>query len=158
MENTESIFMEKAIASAREGITCNHGGPFGACVVKDNEILATSHNTVIRDNDPTCHAEMNAIREASKSLNTHILSDCVLYTTAEPCPMCLAAIYWARIPKIIVGAHRKVAAKFGFDDDFFYEELLLPTPERKVKIVENISSKECESVFSEWKELKRPLY
>lgn len=158
MEDTKQLFMEKAIASAREGVTCNHGGPFGACIVKDGEVIATGHNTVIRDGDPTCHAEMNAIREASRKLNSHILKDCELYTTAEPCPMCLAAIYWARIPKIFVGAHRDVAAHFGFDDDFFYKELVLPFSERQVEIVENILSEECQEVFSEWKELQRPLY
>src|SRR5438093_8259131 len=116
-------FMKLAITSAREGVELDHGGPFGACIVRGDEVISVAHNTVLRDSDPTCHAEMNAIRSACKVLETHVLADCEIYTTAEPCPMCLAAINWARLKQIVVGVPRECAAAFGFDDAVFYSEL-----------------------------------
>lgn len=136
------------------------GGPFGACIVDENgEVIAVSHNTVLKDHDPTCHAEINCIREASRRLGTHILSNCTLYTTAEPCPMCLAAIYWARIKKVYIGVDRGCAARYGFDDAFFYEQLKLPYEERAIEVhFDPLSAVFCENVFARWQQLDRRLY
>lgn len=151
-------FMQLAVNSAREGIQAEEGGPFGACVVKDGEVISVAHNTVLKDKDPTCHAEMNAIRAACTKLGTHNLEGCELYTTAEPCPMCLAGIYWARISKFYVGVDRDCAAKHGFDDAFFYEQLQLPPEQRDVPAEGGVHSQDCEAVFTQWKELGGELY
>lgn len=156
--NPQNNFMLDAIRSAKEGIEAEHGGPFGACIVKENKIIALAHNTVLRDHDPTCHAEMNAIRLASKTLNTHILSGCELYTTAEPCPMCMAAIYWASLDKVFVGVNKDCAARFGFQDDFLYQELVKPLKERLIPFVGGVMSKDCEEVFEQWRALGGSLY
>jgi guanine deaminase len=150
--------MELAIQSAQEGIRANDGGPFGACVVHGNKVISTAHNTVLRDQDPTCHAEMNAIRAACKVLKRFNLSDCELYTTAEPCPMCLAGIYWARIAKIYVGVKKDVAAEFGFDDAEFYSELTVPYEHRRITCDIGLLNDRCREVFQEWKALGRQLY
>ncbi len=151
-------FMQQAVNSAIEGIQNKDGGPFGACIVKDQKLIAVSHNTVLKDKDPTCHAEMNVIREAAKKLRTHVLSGCTLYTTAEPCPMCLAAIYWARIDRFIVGVPKDCAASYGFDDAFFYEQILLPEDQRQIPSKKGILASECEKVFKQWKEIEGVLY
>lgn len=151
--------MELAIQSAYEGIEKNEGGPFGACIVDDKgQVLAITHNTVLRDQDPTCHAEMNSIREASRKLGHYNLSNCEIYTTAEPCPMCLAAIYWARIKRIHIGVAKDCAARYGFDDAFFYEQIDLPTDQREVQEIRNQKSAECEAVFAKWKGIQGKLY
>lgn len=116
-------FMEKAVLEALEGVKERHGGPFGAAIIKDDEVIALGHNEVIATNDPTAHAEVVAIRKASKKLGRFDLSDCVLYTTCEPCPMCYSAAHWAKIPKIYYGATREDAADAGFDDSYLYEVL-----------------------------------
>lgn len=150
--------MHLAIQSAIEGINNNDGGPFGAAIVRDNQIIAVAHNTVLKDNDPTCHAEINAIRLACQHLKRHELSDCQIVTTMEPCPMCLTAIYWARIQKIYIGAQRQVAQKYGFDDVHFYEEIARPLEQRKV-ICETLTlGTQVEEVFKEWQALNRDLY
>ncbi len=113
--------MQEAYNEALKGINSNEGGPFGAVIVKNDKIIAKAHNRVIVSNDPTAHAEVNAIREASKQLQNFNLSGCELYTTCEPCPMCLGAILWARIDKVYYGATKEDAKKGGFDDAFFYE-------------------------------------
>ena len=115
--------MQLAIQSSLEGIKNNEGGPFGAAIVRNNQVISVAHNTVLKDGDPTCHAEMNAIRLACKHLGDHVLSGCEIYSTVEPCPMCLSAIYWARIDKIYVGAPKAIAEKYGFDDVLFYQEI-----------------------------------
>lgn len=150
--------MQYAIDSAKEGIIANHGGPFGACIVKNNKLISVAHNTVIRDHDPTCHAEMNAIRQACKVLGTQDLTGTEIYTTAEPCPMCFCAIYWANVSKIWVGVSKDCAALYGFRDDFFYEQLLLPPNQRQIPCEFGIKADECKIVFQEWKDLERPLY
>lgn len=142
--------MLAAVDSALEGITKGEGGPFGAAIVCNGKVIATGHNTVLKDHDPTCHAEMNAIRNAAKALNTHVLSTCVLYTTAEPCPMCLSAILWARIPHVIVGVDRQVAAQYGFDDALFYEQLALPDSEKMITIQTGCCQPQCEALFKTW--------
>lgn len=150
--------MQQAIQSALQGVKANDGGPFGAAVVKDNQIISVAHNTVLVDKDPTCHAEVNAIRMACKALDTHILSDCELYTTVEPCPMCLSAIYWARIKKIYAAAQKTVAAKYGFDDVFIYKEFDLSPEARSIPCVHTQQCSESEEVFKQWKDLERSLY
>lgn len=125
--------MREAIRLADESVR-RGGGPFGAVIVKDGEIVAGSSNSVTLDNDPTAHAEVNTIREACRRLGTFDLSGCTIYTSCEPCPMCLGAIYWARIGRIFYGNTRKDARDIDFADDFIYEELDRPMDERAVPI------------------------
>ncbi len=151
-------YMQVAIDSAREGIQAGHGGPFGACVVKGDKVVGVGHNTVLRDSDPTCHGEVMAIRHACQTLGTHVLDGCHLYTTADPCPMCLSAIYWARIDAIFVGADMECAARHGFDDSVFREQVCLPAEKRSIPSQTGILEAECEKVFHEWRELNGILY
>ncbi len=124
-------FMREAIRLANESVK-NGGGPFGAVIVKDNEIIAGSSNSVTIDNDPTAHAEVNTIRQACKKLGTFDLSGCVIYTSCEPCPMCLGAIYWAKIDRIYYGNNRTDARNIDFADDFIYDELNRQFDERTI--------------------------
>ena len=116
-------FMSEALNEAYEGIKNHHGGPFGSVVVKDGEIIGRGHNCVLRDNDPTLHGEIQAIRDACKNTGTHDLSGCELYTTAQPCPMCLGAILWAGIDKVYYGCNIDDTEKIGFRDEVFYKML-----------------------------------
>lgn len=116
-------FMRAAAMSALGGIRLQHGGPFGAAVVRDGVIVSCAHNMVLHRGDPCCHAEMNAIQQACQSLGTHDLSDCELFTTCEPCPMCWGAVQWSRLGKAYIGVDRHTAAKYGFDDKVFYDEI-----------------------------------
>ena len=141
--------MEKAIELSRKGMNNNEGGPFGAVVVKNGEIVGEGSNKVTSTNDPTAHAEIVAIRNACKKLNTFDLSGCVLYTSCEPCPMCLSAIYWSRLDKIYYANTREDAAKIGFDDDFIYREIPLDIKDRSLKM-EHIESAEAKKIFEEW--------
>ncbi len=143
-------FMRQAIALAVENVK-NGGGPFGAVVVRNGEIVATGVNRVTPDNDPTAHAEVKAIRAACTKLGTFDLSGCVIYSSCEPCPMCLGAIYWAHIDKIYYGANQHDAAAVNFDDSFIYRELELPVGKRR-KPVENILHNEALAPFNLWKE------
>ncbi len=127
-------FMRKAIALSIDNVKQNKGGPFGAVVVKDGKIIATGANCVTADNDPTAHAEVTAIRNACKALGTFQLDDCEIYTSCEPCPMCLGAIYWARPKAVYYGNTKADAAKINFDDQFIYDELDLPLEKRNLKI------------------------
>jgi tRNA(Arg) A34 adenosine deaminase TadA len=127
-------FMREAIRLADESVK-NGGGPFGAVIVKDGEIIAGRSNSVTIDNDPTAHAEVNTIREACRRLGTFDLSGCTIYTSCEPCPMCLGSIYWARISRIFYGNTRKDAREINFADDFIYEELERPLYARTVPIL-----------------------
>lgn len=115
--------MRAAAMSALGGIRLQHGGPFGAAVVRDGVIVSCAHNMVLHRGDPCCHAEMNAIQQACQSLGTHDLSDCELFTTCEPCPMCWGAVQWSRLGKAYIGVDRHTAAKYGFDDKVFYDEI-----------------------------------
>ena len=121
-QNYDEKVMNYCIDLSIENVEENIGGPFGSIVVKDNKIIGTGTNTVIMDHDPSAHAEVNAIRDACKTLKTHDLSDCILYTSCEPCPMCLSCIYWANINKCFYVNDRKDAAKIGFSDEFIYNE------------------------------------
>ena len=134
------------------------GGPFGAVVVKDGKVISECGNAVTVNNDPTAHAEVNAIREACKKLGTFDLKGATLYTSCEPCPMCLAAAYWARVSRICFAADRHDAADAGFSDAFIYEEINLPVDKRSIPI-EQIKLKESNMPFDTWKENdKKTLY
>lgn len=158
MPKNVNQIMQLAIDSAMEGITKNEGGPFGACVVKGDKVISVAHNTVLRDNDPTCHAEMNAIRQAAKALGTYDLTGCEIYSTVEPCPMCLTAINWARIDKIYAAAENKVAAIYGFDDQVFYDQVKMSSNSRNIPYEKLPLDDESESVFKAWKALGREVY
>ncbi len=140
--------MLKAIALSKKNID-KGGGPFGAVVVKDGIIISTGVNRVTAHNDPTAHAEVNAIRKAARKLGTFNLSGCEIYTSCEPCPMCLGAIYWAHIDKIYYGNTKTDAAAIGFDDSFIYDELKQEITQRKVKIVQLLPQKAMEA-FEKW--------
>lgn len=142
--------MMEAIKLAQHGVRENEGGPFGCIIVKGETIVGRGNNRVTSTNDPTAHAEVVAIRDACKNIGTFQLDECEIYTSCEPCPMCLGAIYWAR-PKIIYYANnRKDAADIGFDDSMIYEEMSKTYPERKIPIL-SISREEALTVFNEWK-------
>src|ERR1700753_3050247 len=131
----EREFMQQAIRLATENVTSGRGGPFGAVVVKDGKVIATGANQVTAVNDPTAHAEVTAIRNACKALGTFQLEGCDVYTSCEPCPMCLAALYWSRCRAIYYGNSAADAAKVGFDDSRLYEEVKKPLSERTIPIV-----------------------
>lgn len=141
-------FMRKAIELSIENVK-NGGGPFGAVIVKDGEIVATGVNRVTANHDPTAHAEVSAIRAACQKLGTFDLSGCEIYTSCEPCPMCLGAIYWAHLDKIYYGNNKTDAARIGFDDSFIYDELALPRTLRKLP-VRILMDKEAEEAFRMW--------
>lgn len=141
-------FMREAIKLANDNIK-NGGGPFAAIIVKDGKIVGRGANQVTNHIDPTAHAEILAIRDASKNLNTIDLADCTLYTTCEPCPMCFGAIYWSHISKVFYGNSKEDAANIGFDDDFIYKELELSKDKRKLKMVSLLRDEAIET-FKEW--------
>lgn len=128
----DNAFMHEAIRQAVENVRSGRGGPFAALVVKEGRVVAIGSNCVTSTNDPTAHAEVIAIREACRALNTFQLSGCELYTSCEPCPMCLGAIYWARPDRVYFAATASDAADAGFDDSFIYEELKRPNSERRI--------------------------
>ncbi|WP_462408667.1 nucleoside deaminase [Neobacillus sp. Marseille-QA0830] len=130
MANAE--FMQKAIDVAYDNVTAGHGGPFGALVVKDGKVIGVGRNEVTSSHDPTAHAEVQAIRAACQYLQDFQLMDCDIYTSCEPCPMCLGAIYWARPRAVYYACTKEDAAKIGFDDQFIYEELDLPMENRRI--------------------------
>ena len=142
-------FMRQAIKLATENVTSGRGGPFGAVVVKDGKVIATGTNQVTASNDPTAHAEVTAIRNACQALGTFLLDGCEVYTSCEPCPMCLAAIYWARCEAIFYGCGAADAAKAGFDDAFLYEEMKKPLVERSLPIV-NMLPEAAWASFAAW--------
>jgi tRNA(Arg) A34 adenosine deaminase TadA len=141
--------MNEAIRLSFETMRNNTGGPFGAVVVKNGQIIARGFNRVVSTNDPTAHAEVVAIREACKALNTFQLDDCEIYTSCEPCPMCMAAIYWARPAKVFYANSKTDAAGIGFDDDFIYKELELSYDKRRIPLV-RMMEKEALEAFKEW--------
>ncbi|HOE68366.1 MAG TPA: nucleoside deaminase [Candidatus Omnitrophota bacterium] len=145
--------MKLAIRTAAQGMKKNDGGPFGACIVRNGRVIATAHNTVLLKKDATCHAEVNAIREASRKLRRFDLSDCVIYSTTEPCPMCFSAIHWARIPLVIWGTAIADVARLGFN------ELSLPNSRMKrygkspVKSRGKFLLKECRALLEKWERM-----
>lgn len=151
-----NIFMNEALNEAYEGIQAGHGGPFGSVVVKDNKIIGRGHNRVLINNDPTCHGEIDAIRDACRNIGKYDLSGCELYTTGEPCPMCLYACLWARIDKVYYGCSIEDNSKIGFMD----EELdSLGSARKELKDYLNCIDREaCLKLFDEYNEMEHTLY
>ena len=145
-----STFMRAAIRISLAKMRGNHGGPFGAVVVRRGKIVGRGWNQVTSTNDPTAHAEVTAIRDACRRLKTFQLDDCELYTSCEPCPMCLAAIYWARLRRVYYGNTRQDAARIDFDDDFIYREVARPIARRKIPMKQLLRD-EALNAFEEWK-------
>ena len=146
----EEKFMKAAVQMSYEGMLNNEGGPFGCVIVKGDEIVGRGNNKVSSTNDPTAHAEVTAIRDACKNLGSFQLDDCEIYTSCEPCPMCLGAIYWAR-PKVVYYANnREDAANIGFDDSMIYAEMSLDMADRKIPII-SLGREGAITVFEAWK-------
>ena len=142
-------FMRAALKLAEDGIRSGRGGPFGCVIVRRGVIVGRGQNAVTSTNDPTAHAEIVAIRDAARTLGTFQLADCELYTSCEPCPMCLAAIYWARIPTVFYGNTRADAAAIGFDDDFIHQQMRLPPEQRRLAMTPLLHA-EAQAVFQAW--------
>lgn len=149
MNELDRQFMMRAVELARQGMQSNDGGPFGCVVVKDGRVIGEGSNAVTSTNDPTAHAEVVAIRNACKNLGTYQLDGCTVYTSCEPCPMCLGAIYWARPAAIFYAGTQEDAAAAGFDDERFYGEMAKPNEERELKMV-SLLREEAQRVFGEW--------
>jgi guanine deaminase len=142
-------FMEKAIDVALNNVLTNHGGPFGAIVVKDGKIIGIGRNEVAVSKDPTAHAEVQAIRAACQYLNSFQLDDCDIYTSCEPCPMCFGAIYWARPRAVYYACSKEAAAEIGFDDQFIYEQLTFPMEQRTIPMIK-IYPSNSDLPFRKW--------
>ena len=151
MSNNINNFMSRAIELSIASVRSN-GGPFGCVIVKNNKIIAEGYNKVTETNDPTAHAEIVTIRKACNELKSFHLQGTEMYTSCEPCPMCLSAIYWSHIDKIYYGNTRKDAAKIGFDDNFIYDELSMDLNKRKI-ILQQVKEQDAIKAFREW-ELK----
>lgn len=143
-------FMRRAIEVAREGVEHDAGGPFGCVIVKDGGVVGEGYNQVTSSNDPTAHAEIVAIRDACRKLGTFQLTGCAVYTSCEPCPMCLGAIYWSRPDAIFFAGTREDAAAAGFDDELFYQELEKPNDDRHLRMLQLLRD-EAQQVFDLWK-------
>lgn len=148
-KDQDNKFLRMAIALAREGMEGGNGGPFGAIVVKQGEVIGRGFNRVLSGNDPTAHAEITAIRDACRKLDSFQLDGCTLYTSCEPCPMCLGAIYWARPERMVYACSRHDAASVGFDDHFIYEEISLP-PEKRQLDSEQLLNEEALEIMKLW--------
>jgi len=148
-------YMKVAIIEARKGIHNGHGGPFGAVIVKDGVIVGKGHNQVLRNNDPTCHGEMMAIHKACKTLGTYDLSGCEIYTTGEPCPMCMSAILWANIDKVYYGCNILDTEQIGFRDKKFYD---MQKPGEREKLVIELDRDACLKLYAEYMRLTHKLY
>ncbi|WP_373493171.1 nucleoside deaminase [Aquiflexum sp.] len=158
MEQNHEFYMRMAIELSRNGMVQGKGGPFGCVIVKDGNVIGKGSNSVLLTNDPTAHAEIMAIRDACKNLGHFQLDGCELYTSCEPCPMCMGAIYWARPSRVFYANTKMDAAEIGFDDDFIYQELELPKANRKIPF-EQISQIEAKKVFQDWlKKENKNLY
>ena len=142
-------YIKRAIELSEKGMESNAGGPFGAVVVKNGEIIAEGFNQVTSSNDPTAHAEVVAIRKACEKLNAFQLDDCIIYTSCEPCPMCLGAIYWARPKAVYYSCTKEDAAAIGFDDHFIYDEIDKNIENRSIKFI-NLDREEGRKVFKKW--------
>jgi tRNA(Arg) A34 adenosine deaminase TadA len=151
MDVYKAEFMKRAIELAKANVEKGNGGPFGAVVVKDGKIIAEAMNEVVSNNDPSAHAEVLAIRRACQNLQQYQLNGCEIYSSCEPCPMCLGTIYWARPDRVYFAANRKDAAASGFDDDYIYQELALPTDKREIPFY-SIMRNEALEAFKEWDE------
>lgn len=149
-------FMKLAKDAALEGIEKREGGPFGAVIVKDDEIIAIGNNKVLGLNDPTAHAEIVAIREASRKLKTYDLKDCILYTSAYPCPMCLSAIIWANIDRVYYGCYKEDAENIGFRDNFIYE--ILKGDINNLLDIKSLDREECLEIFDKYQKNNGTIY
>jgi len=157
MENNEQeLMMKEAIALSLDNVLTGNGGPFGAVVVKDGKIIARGVNRVTNTNDPTAHAEVMAIRAACTALGTFQLTGCDIYTSCEPCPMCLGAIYWARPDRLFYANTKANAAAIGFDDQFIYEEMALPISERKL-FTRQLLNSEALAAFEAWQSAEQKI-
>lgn len=145
----DAAFMRRAIALADSSVATLDGGPFGAVIVHDGRVVGEGANRVTTDHDPTAHAEIVAIRDACRTLSTFSLEGCVIYTSCEPCPMCLSAIYWARISEIVYGNTREDAARIGFDDDLIYREVALAMAQRSIP-ARRLLANEAIATFDAW--------
>ena len=156
----DAKYMKMAAEVADAGITGGFGGPFGCVIVKDGEVVASTHNTVVHDNDPTAHGEVNAIRMACKKLNTFDLKGCELYTTSEPCPMCMGAIMWARIDQVYSAMDIEDAAKIGFDDKPFYEAITAYAKGEENAFVKTEFQKDesCVRLFEKYDKMNKVMY
>ena len=148
-------YMKAAVEEARKGIKNKEGGPFGSVVVKNGKIVGRGHNQVVYKKDPTCHGEMQAIRDACKTLDTFDLTDCELYTSGEPCPMCLAGCMWANVKKVYFGCTIADNADIGFRDELFYKTLRI---QPKEGFLEELDRKECQALFEEYKKMDKTAY
>lgn len=155
MSDNDFLFMRRAIELSLENVK-KGGGPFGAVITSNREILAESCNLVTANNDPTAHAEINVIRAAAQKLGTFDLSGCVIYCSCEPCPMCLGAIYWARIGKVVFANTTSDAKDIGFDDSFIYEEISLPLEERKIEF-RQLLREEALKAFDAWEKSENKI-
>ncbi len=147
------LFMAHALASAEGGMVRGEGGPFGACITRSGKVVASAHNQVLKNQDPTCHAEIQAIRIATRKLKRFDLSDCEIYSTTEPCPMCFSAIHWARIPKLIYGTTIKDVAKRGFNELAVSNAHLKKIGHLKIKITKNFERKACLDLLKKWDQI-----
>ena len=156
MKKAINIFMQKAINEARKGIHAGHGGPFGSVIVKDGKVVGRGHNRVVKNNDPTCHGEIQAIRRASSRLGTFDLTGCEIYTTGEPCHMCLCACMWANISKIYYGCTIEDNGLIGFRDDKF--DKIFGGRDKLGDYMEELGRKECLDLFDKYNESKHDTY
>jgi tRNA(Arg) A34 adenosine deaminase TadA len=147
--STNELFMQRAIELSRLSMNSGKGGPFGAVIVKGGKIVGEGSNNVTSKNDPSAHAEIEAIRQACQGLKNFDLSGCEIYTSCEPCPMCLSAIYWARISKVYFGNTKTDAAKIQFDDAFIYQEISTPIAQRKIPM-NQLMQVEAQKIFADW--------
>lgn len=157
-ETYDENIMNAAASRARTTMTAGYGGPFGAAIVKDGELICVASNTVLLDSDPTCHAEMNAIRMASNILKTHDLSGCTLYATGYPCPMCLGAIIWANIKEAYVSGLPEDAAEIGFRDKFIYDYIARTQNDESVLKINYLPRSIAQKLYSEYSENRRKMY
>lgn len=155
MESDDRAFLAKAVKNAIDGME-NGGGPFGAVIVMNGKLISEAYNRVVNDHDPTAHAEILAIRQAAAKLKTHDLGECTLYTSCEPCPMCLGAIYWSGIKKVVYACDRHDASGAGFNDSLIYDELTLDPASRKISFIRFDDTSGCD-VFKKWNSLENKI-
>ena len=153
LNETEKGFLERAVELSRQGMKQGNGGPFGCVIVLNGKIIGEGSNEVTSSNDPTAHAEVVAIRDACEKIGNYQLTDCDIYTSCEPCPMCLGAIYWARPRRVIYANTRLDAARIDFDDDFIYHEINASMEDRKIPFI-HFPNDEAKQVFQEWKDFE----
>ena len=151
-------WMRRALAEARGNLARPDGGPFGACIVRNGRVVAAARNTVLARRDPTCHAEVNAIRLVARKLGTHDLSGCRIFSTTEPCPMCFAAIHWAGIDEVVFGTRIADVARLGFRELTISNRTMRRLGDSEVRIVAGVLRKECLELLREWEGLRLPVY